>query len=51
MESDQKVTEAPWSMLLPMWMLIFLSIYFGINGTLITEIAISGANVLLGSMQ
>lgn len=50
-ENDQKITDAPWSMLVPMWILIFLSFYFGINGTLSTNFTISGAEVLLGSIQ
>jgi len=50
-ENDQRVTEAPWSMLAPMWILISLSFYFGINGTLTTNFTIGAAEVLLGSMQ
>ena len=50
-ENDKIAEEAPWSMLLPMWILIFLSFYFGINGTLTTDIAIGGAEALLGGVQ
>jgi multicomponent Na+:H+ antiporter subunit D len=50
-KNDEIVKEAPWSMLLPMWILIFLSFYFGINGTLTTGLAIGGAEALLGGVQ
>jgi len=50
-ETAQSVSEAPWSMLAPMWILIVVSFFFGINGTVTMNIAIGGAKTLLGGMQ
>lgn len=42
------VEEAPLMMLIPMWTMIGASIYFGINATFTSEIALTAARSLLG---
>ena len=44
----QEVNEAPLSMLIPMWVLIGASIYFGIDATTTLDVAIAAARALLG---
>ena len=44
----QDVNEAPLSMLIPMWVLIGASIYFGIDATTTLDVAIAAARALLG---
>ena len=44
----QDVNEAPLSMLIPMWVLIGASIYFGIDATTTLNVAIAAARALLG---
>ena len=44
------VTEAPLSMLLPLWVLIGASLYFGIDATQTLGIAIGAAETLLGGI-
>ena len=44
----EEVREAPLAMLLPVWLLIGASIYFGIYNELITGIARQGAEILTG---
>jgi len=46
-----EVSEAPWSMLAPMWAVIGVSIYFGINATWTLEMAAGAAEALLGGVQ
>jgi len=43
--------EAPWMMLLPMWVLAILSIAIGINSDLLTQIADGAANVLIPTLS
>ncbi|MEP2829116.1 monovalent cation/H+ antiporter subunit D family protein [Parvibaculum sp.] len=43
--------EAPLSMLVPAWILVGLSIWFGVNATLTTTAASRAADVLIGSSQ
>jgi multicomponent Na+:H+ antiporter subunit D len=50
-ENAPAVSEAPWSMLAPMWMLIGVSFYFGIHATLTMDVAIGAAEALLGGIQ
>lgn len=45
------VTEAPLSMLVPMWLLIGLSYYFGIDATATLDVSIGAAETLLGGIQ
>ena len=45
------VSEAPLSMLVPMWVLIGVSFYFGIHATLTMDVAIGAAEALLGGIQ
>jgi len=45
------LSEAPWPMLAPMWILIGLSYYFGIHATLTMDVATGAAEVLLGGLQ
>lgn len=42
------VTEAPPSMLIPMWVLIVANIYFGIDASLTTSVAGTAARALIG---
>ncbi|MDA1089183.1 MAG: monovalent cation/H+ antiporter subunit D family protein [Proteobacteria bacterium] len=46
-----EITEAPASMLVPTWVMIGLSYYFGINATLPLDIATGAAETLLGGVQ
>ncbi len=46
-----EVSEAPLSMLVPLWVLIGASIYFGIDATQTLDIAIGAAETLLGGVQ
>lgn len=41
------VKEAPWLMLVPMWVLVIANIYFGIDTSLTTEAAEAAADMLL----
>lgn len=45
--ADRQYDEAPLSMLIPMWLMIATSLYFGINGSQTLEIAASAASKLL----
>ncbi|MHA1598839.1 MAG: monovalent cation/H+ antiporter subunit D family protein [Alphaproteobacteria bacterium] len=44
----ETITEAPLSMLLPLWVMALASIYFGINATLTIDVASGAARTLLG---
>jgi multicomponent Na+:H+ antiporter subunit D len=51
-ENAAPVSEAPLSMLLPLWVLALASIYFGIDATATMSIALDAADVLLnGSLK
>ena len=43
--------EAPWLMLIPMWILALLSIAIGINSDILTQIADGAANVLIPTVS
>jgi multicomponent Na+:H+ antiporter subunit D len=45
------ISEAPWSMLVPVWVLIGASIFFGAHATLTMDVAIGAAETLLGGIQ
>lgn len=45
--TDMTVREAPLSMLVPMWILVAASVYFGIDGTTTMDIALDAADFLL----
>src|SRR5690606_12247444 len=46
---DSQVREAPWQLLLPTWLLIGASVYFGINTELTIGVATRAAEVLMGA--
>ncbi len=48
---DMTVREAPLSMLVPMWLLVAASVYFGIDATATMDIALDAADFLLGGGQ
>jgi multicomponent Na+:H+ antiporter subunit D len=43
------VKEAPLSMLLPMWLLVAANVYFGIDASLSTGVAVRAAHMLMGN--
>ncbi|MEO0442936.1 MAG: monovalent cation/H+ antiporter subunit D family protein [Pseudomonadota bacterium] len=45
------IQEAPLSMLLPLWILIIISLYTGINADVVVSLAAQSADQLLGTMQ
>ena len=47
-ENHPKVTEAPLSLLVPMWILVLANIYFGVDTSLTIGVAESAAKSLLG---
>jgi multicomponent Na+:H+ antiporter subunit D len=47
-EKDADVKEAPFSLVIPAWILVGASIYFGINSTLTSKLAHQAAQALLG---
>jgi len=47
-EGAAKVREAPWSMLLPIWLLVGANIYFGIHTEVTVGMATQAANELMG---
>lgn len=46
--TDAAVCEAPLSMLVPMWILVAGSVYFGVDATTTMDIALDAADFLLG---
>jgi len=50
-EDDRPVKEAPLLMLIPMWVMIGASIFFGINATFTGKISVTAAKALLGVGQ
>jgi multicomponent Na+:H+ antiporter subunit D len=46
-----EISEAPLSMLVPMWVMIGMSYYFGIDATLTLDITTGAAETLLGGIQ
>jgi len=50
-EGCEAVTEAPMSMLIPMFVLIAATYYFGIDATTTVDIARSAADVLIGEIK
>jgi multicomponent Na+:H+ antiporter subunit D len=48
---DTTIKEAPLSMLIPLWLLVAISLYCGIQGEIVVDIASQAASDLLGSMQ
>ena len=47
-EYTAKATEGPWSMVLPVWVLLGLSVYFGVQSAGAVELAHQAADALLG---
>jgi multicomponent Na+:H+ antiporter subunit D len=47
-EGAPPVREAPWSMLLPIWLLVGANIYFGIHTEVTVGLATQAANELMG---
>ncbi|MGH1484993.1 MAG: monovalent cation/H+ antiporter subunit D family protein [Cellvibrionaceae bacterium] len=50
-DDHASIKEAPMSMLLPLWTLIAISLYTGINGDVVVGVAQQAAAQLLGGMQ
>jgi multicomponent Na+:H+ antiporter subunit D len=50
-QTGEPIKEAPLSMLIPLWALIIISLYTGINGDVVVGIAQQAAGQLLGGMQ
>ena len=50
-EDAEPVTEAPLSMLLPLWVMAGASLYFGIDATMTLEIATGAAEFLLQGVR
>ncbi len=50
-EGAAAVTEAPWSMLLPIWLLVGANIYFGIHTEVTVGLATQAAYELMGAGQ
>ncbi len=50
-EGAQPVTEAPLSMLVPMWLVTAATVYFGIDATRTLDVATAAAAFLLGSAR
>jgi multicomponent Na+:H+ antiporter subunit D len=48
-EGDLEVREAPLSLLLPIWILIFANLYFGIDTRLTVGVASQASVLLLGA--
>ena len=48
-DSSGEVKEAPWSMVIPVWILIGASLYFGIDSSLPSHMASQAARFLLGA--
>ncbi len=46
--SHSNVTEAPLSLLLPLWLIVIANFYFGIDTSLTVSVSESAANMLLG---
>ena len=44
---DDRVREAPWSLLVPTWALVLANLYFGIDGVRTSEVARGAAEVLM----
>lgn len=49
--AGSEIKEAPLSMLVPMWVLVAASVYFGIDATATMDIALEAADFLLGGRQ
>jgi multicomponent Na+:H+ antiporter subunit D len=45
---SREIREAPWSLLIPTWVLAGANLYFGLNGVLTARIANRAATLLLG---
>ena len=45
-----QVTEAPLSMLIPMWILVGATLFFGVNATFTVDVARRGAEVLMAGL-
>jgi multicomponent Na+:H+ antiporter subunit D len=47
-EHGEDIREAPWSLLVPTWVLVAANLYFGIHATLTSGIAVRAAELLMG---
>jgi multicomponent Na+:H+ antiporter subunit D len=47
-DSSSEVKEAPWSLVLPAWILIGASLYFGVDSSIPSHMANQAARFLLG---
>ena len=50
-DPDQEIREAPLSMLIPTWILVIASFYFGIDANLTADVATRAAEALIGGLQ
>jgi multicomponent Na+:H+ antiporter subunit D len=50
-EDRAEIKEAPLSMLIPLWVTVLISLYCGIQGDVVVELASQAASDLLGGMQ
>ncbi len=50
-EDAPEITEAPLSMLVPLWLITAATVYFGIDATRTLNIALSASEILLGGGQ
>jgi len=48
-DGQANVKEVPWTMLLPMWVLVIANIYFGVDTSLTTEAAKNASQILFQS--
>jgi multicomponent Na+:H+ antiporter subunit D len=50
-DPDREIREAPLSMLVPTWILVLASFYFGIDASLTADVATQAAEALIGGLQ
>ncbi|MEQ9397711.1 MAG: monovalent cation/H+ antiporter subunit D family protein [Longimicrobiales bacterium] len=48
---DTEISEAPLSLLVPLWILVAANIYFGVNAELTTGVATQAAEILMGVVR
>ena len=48
-ETEHRVQEGPWSLVLPAWLLIGASLYFGVDASVSSWLANNAARALLGA--
>lgn len=48
---DTEISEAPLSLLVPLWILVAANVYFGVNAELTTGVATQAAEILMGVVR